>query len=113
MAETLGLAMFWSSAYTRFLEEEVKRLQNEHRVLVSVLLERSGHHEAAHMLRGDNPQEQAVAVQKAEQTGIIEKLPEGRSGMRHKLAMLSAATRPKPNSDSVSRLEDRVKGQTQ
>ena len=79
--------MFWVNAYTKFLETEVKRLQEENRILVSSLLERSGHKEAAYMLRSDNPEAQKVAVTKAEQIGTAseprpEQVPMSRAGWR-------------------------------
>jgi Tfp pilus assembly protein FimT len=104
--------MIWS-AYTRFLESEVKRLQEENRILVSAMLERAGHKEAAHMLRSDIPEAQKVAVQKAEQVKIDPKTGtmRARASWRTMAAALSNATKPKTYEDSATALEARVKEQ--
>ena len=105
--------MFWSNAYTKFLESEVKRLQEENRVLVSAMLERAGHREAAHMLRGDNPEAQAAAIKSAPNPEQSMRFPDGARSWRSQAAYLSEQTRPKVYESSGKALEAKVKEQSQ
>ena len=103
--------MFWSNAYTRFLEEEVKRLQSENRILLSAILERSGYKAAANDLRGEisSPQPNVEATE-AEVNHIG--TPVGRSWRQVAMSM-SNASKPKTYQSSADALEAKVKEHTQ
>jgi hypothetical protein len=101
--------MFFKS---RYLETENERLRKENHMLLSCLLERSGHREAANMLRGSElppamTEEQVKRLAKAK-TEAIHPL---RSGFRSLKAQLSARTMPTQAKDSADKLNERVEEQ--
>lgn len=93
--------------YIAFLEKEVGRLLRENELLLSALLERAGHREAALLMRGPSappPPTTAELIAKGKQK-YEEKQ---RIGWRGITSQASRDTIPKAAKDSTEALEQRL-----